>query len=78
MKYKIRVVPRSSNIVRVYNNPRDVAIFLMGRRFSEYIILVDVNYHVKQFLVDTYDVEEIEMRLAQLVNDMIKEVQEYV
>lgn len=75
---KIRVVPRSSNEVRVYGNPKDVSIFLLGRRLSEYIVLVDYNYYVKQFLIDTNDVEEIEMRLDNLCNQMIREVDAYV
>lgn len=75
---KIRVVPRSSDKVLTFGNPKDFAFFIWGRRLSEYIVLVDYNYYVKQFPIDTNDVKEIEMRLDNLCNQMIREVDAYV
>ena len=39
MKTKYRIINKSDNVIKCFSKPHDVAIFLLGRRVSNYIVI---------------------------------------
>ena len=64
MKTKYRVINKSDNVIKCFSKPRDVAIFLLGRRVSNYLVIKsDEVYADRLVLLTDFEVNAIEKQL---------------
>lgn len=64
MKTKYRVINKSDNLTKCFSKAHDVAIFLLGRRVPNYLVIKsDEAYADRLVLLTAFEINAIEKQL---------------
>lgn len=64
MKTVFRVINRSDNIVQQWRNPTDIAVFLLGRRIDNYMIIKSDDKGDRLIALESGDIGVIKHQLS--------------
>lgn len=64
MKTVFRVINRSDNIVQQWRNPTDIAVFLLGRRIHNYMIIKSDDKGDRLIALESGDIDVIKHQLS--------------
>jgi hypothetical protein len=64
MKAKYRVINKSDNVIKCFSKAHDVAIFLLGRRVSNYLVIKSGEVYADRLVLLTdFEISAIEKQL---------------